>query len=43
LKLPQDRAIAGIIPIGFADIAPPAPPRKDPGLETIVKWLSADS
>lgn len=42
LNLSQDRKIAGIIPIGFPDVNPPAPPRKDPELQNIVKWLSSD-
>lgn len=39
LNLPDNRKVAGIIPIGFPDMSPPAPPRKDPELEYKVQWL----
>lgn len=39
LKLSNNRKVAGIIPIGYPDIKPPAPPRKDPDLIEKVTWL----
>lgn len=39
LNLSEDWKIAGIIPVGFPDMNPPAPSRKDPELDNIVKWL----
>ncbi len=38
LNLDNNKGIAGIIPIGYPDMQPPAPPRKDPELKG-VKWL----
>ncbi|KNF07955.1 nitroreductase [Gottschalkia purinilytica] len=39
LNIPENRKIAGIIPIGYPDMDPPAPPRVDPELKEKVKWL----
>ncbi|AGB40836.1 nitroreductase [Halobacteroides halobius DSM 5150] len=39
IDLAEDKKIAGIIPIGYPDIDPAAPPRKDPNLVEKVKWL----
>ncbi|WP_324292963.1 nitroreductase family protein [Marinifilum fragile] len=39
IGLSDDRLIAGIIPIGYPDSNPPAPPRQDPELNEKVKWL----
>lgn len=39
LNLPDNRKIASIIPIGYPDMDPSAPPRKDPDLIEKVTWL----
>ncbi|PKQ64513.1 nitroreductase [Labilibaculum filiforme] len=39
IGLSEDRLIAGIIPIGYPDMNPPAPPRLDSELTKKVKWL----
>jgi nitroreductase len=39
LNIADDERIAGIIPIGYPDMEPPAPPREDPELIAKVKWL----
>ncbi|MCZ4696484.1 nitroreductase [Ancylomarina euxinus] len=39
IGLSNDRSIAGIIPIGYPDSNPPAPPRQDSELNEKVKWL----
>ena len=39
LGLDDNQQIAGIIPIGYPDINPPAPPREDPKLNEKVTWL----
>jgi len=39
LNIPDDQNIAGIIPIGYPDMDPPAPPREDPKLTEKVEWL----
>ncbi|MFW6270882.1 MAG: nitroreductase family protein [Bacillota bacterium] len=38
LDLSDDKKIAGIIPIGFPDMNPDPPPRKDPELKEKVTW-----
>ena len=43
LNIGDDRKIAGIIPIGYPDMDPPAPPREDPDLTKKVSWLGFDS
>lgn len=39
LSLGADEKIAGIIPIGYPDMEPPAPPREDPELVQKVRWM----
>jgi len=39
LQLPKNQGIAGIIPIGYPDMNPPAPEREDPDLSKKVTWL----
>lgn len=39
LGIGSDRRIAGIIPIGYPDMAPAAPPREDIEANSKVKWL----
>lgn len=39
LQVPENHMIAGIIPIGYPDMDPPAPPREDPDLSRKAKWL----
>ncbi|TDX52878.1 nitroreductase family protein [Orenia marismortui] len=39
LGLDDNQKIAGIIPIGYPDINPPAPAREDPDLNKKVTWL----
>lgn len=39
LAIPEDRLIAGIIPIGYPDMEPIAPQRQSPDLKEKVKWM----
>lgn len=39
VSLSDDRMIAGIIPLGYPDIHPMAPSRKDPDMQEKVSWL----
>ena len=39
LSISDNEMIAGIIPIGYPDMNPPAPPRVDPELKDKARWL----
>lgn len=39
LDIPNDREIVAVTPLGYPDITPPKPPRKDPELKDKIKWF----